>query len=107
MQSGLNRRCALPHYVGDLVKRIADHIHQDDAAPLANGQAHEGPQACRREAGLFCICRVNDHIRVRIGGDGIAPRALPEKIQGRIMSNAEQPPSKLAIGLTSAFTRAR
>jgi hypothetical protein len=92
MERGLDRRDAGVHHGADLIERIAEHVHEDDAAALRHRQAHEGAQARGRD---LPVVRGDDgidhHVRVLVGVGGLAPGAPPQKVQRRVVRDAEQP----------------
>jgi hypothetical protein len=77
---------------------VAEDINENHCAALRGREAHEGPQARdRRERVPVRIRRIGDHLQVLVvGKGGRLTRAPAEKIQGRVVSDPEQP--SLGIG---------
>lgn len=91
MQRGFDRRHGQAGDAADLLQRIAENVHQDDAAALRHRQPHEGAQACRgRLAIVHGGYGIGDHFRFLVGLDGISPGATQE-IERGIVRDAEQP----------------
>ena len=92
VEGGFDRRNGAVHHAADLLQRIAEHIHQDDAAPLRHRKAHEGPQAGGRDLAVLHVGkRVDDHVHILIGAAGVLPSAAAQMIKRGIVRDAKQP----------------
>ena len=83
MQVRLHRGNARVEDAADLVKGIAEHVHQDDAAALAHRQAHQGAQAGGGGLAAFDLAiGVGDRFQIfRVGLDALLARAPAQQIQ--------------------------
>ena len=101
----LDGRDGGPGHLADFIQGMAEHIHQDDATALRRRQPHEGPQARRR--GLTLGDRIDQsrgHLRPLAGMDGFVAPPAAQKIQRRVVRDAEQP--ALEIGDPSGRRKA-
>ena len=96
MQRRLDRGHGAVEHDGDLLQRMAEHVHQDDAAALRDRQAHQGAQA--GGGGLAAVdlaVGIGDHVEILVGTDILLARAAAQEIERRVVGDAEQP----ALGL--------
>ena len=93
MQVGFYRGHRALEHLRDLLERMAEHIHQDDAAALGHRQAHQGAQAGGR--GLAALDRavgIGDRLQRLVAVlDALAAGAAAQEIQRRVVGDAEQP----------------
>jgi hypothetical protein len=92
MQRRFHRRQARFRDVGDLVERIAEHVHQDNAAALRHRQAHESPEA---DGGILAVFhrrgRISDHVPFSFHLAGVLTRAAAQQVERRVMRDAKEP----------------
>jgi hypothetical protein len=92
MQRSLDRRHAAVHDPADLVKRIAEHVHQNDAAALRRLKTHESAQAGGCDLAISDgRCWIDDHFGILVDADGLLSGAAAQKVQRRIVGDAKQP----------------
>jgi hypothetical protein len=76
----------------DLFERIAEHVHKDHARTLRHRQAHERAQRGGCDcAALLDADRVDDRVQILVGASRILARPPAQKIERRVVRNAEQP----------------
>jgi len=92
MQRRLHARKTHIHDAADLLEGVAEHVHEDDTAALRYRKAHEGPQAGGRHLAIVRDGdRVDNHVRIFVSVGGVLSGAVPQQVQGRIVSDAKQP----------------
>ena len=90
IERGLHGGNATVRYIGDLLQRVAEHVHENNAAALRNRQPHEDVHTGGGDLAIVrAACGVNDHIRVLLGVGGVLAGAAPQKVQCRIVGDAK------------------
>ena len=87
------------HDLADLLQGITEHVHQNDAAALRHGQAHEGPQAGGRSLTLLYGARgVDESCPGPRRNEGIPPGATTKKVKRSIVGDSKQPAFRMRDG---------
>jgi len=92
IERGLHGRNAAVDHIADLLQRVAEHVHEDDAATLRDWQPHEGAQT--GDGDLTVVrgaCGVNDHVGILVRAGCVPSGAVAQKVQCRIVGDTKQP----------------
>jgi hypothetical protein len=91
MQGALHGGNACRRHAGDFVERIAEHVHQDDAAALRHRQLHERAQAGRGRLPLGDLVDwIGDHGEVLIAAESLLAPSPPQEVHRRVVDDAKQ-----------------
>jgi hypothetical protein len=92
MRRGLDRRDGGVRHRANILQRIAQHIHQNDAGALRRRQPHEGAQAGRGDLAIHDEHGgINHHLRILVGVVRRGPSAAAQEIQRGIVGDPKQP----------------
>jgi hypothetical protein len=100
LQDGLDRRHAGADDLAHLFGGVLQHVEEDDHAALGRRHAHEGRQARgRRFAPRLFIDGVNEQVHVVLRVGAVRAHAPPQRVEGEVVGDAEQPALGVVDGL--------